>query len=558
MSCATVPAVAPKQRRGLIFNFQLVVAGYPPSLTLMHMKLPLLSFGVILLAAPLQAAVSSPTVGTEVLAGEADSPAKKALAAFREGHHAEAVKLAQPLAEKGNADAIYLIGYAYETGQGLEVSRELALEQYRKAAATGHKDSIYRLSFILLASEDEAERSQARDALEKASKDDPAVAGRILGEAYLRGRLTKEPDFDKAVTWWTTAATAGDVPSLLLLARLHEGQFGFADRKDVKKVLGYYTKAAGLGDAPSMVALGSRLLNGDKDNRNEKDGREWLKKAIDAKEYSAFLALGDFEENVNKDPKAALAIYERGKDVGQVDCVLRVAYAYTEGKGTDKDPLRGASLLESAAKAGNPTAHYRLAVKGLSAAKPDLLQGYGHLLAAATGGLPEAQNELGLFYLSGKLVAADAPAGVAWLTRAAQGGLALAQNNLGALFEQGAGVPQNITNAVQYYSLAANQGHAGATLALARIVSKGTGVIADLPKAWALASLAAERGEESAKRFASDLAEKLDDKQRAKGQQELDAIKSGKPTEPKPAGVKPDKPAETKPAGTPKPPKTTK
>lgn len=529
-------------------------------------KLPLLSFCAILLAEPLQAAVSLPTGGTEALAGESDSPAKEALAAFREGRHAKAIELAKPLAEKGNADAIYLIGYAYETGQGMEASRELALENYRKAAATGHKDSIYRLSFILLASEDEAERSQAREALEKASKDDPAVAGRILGEAYLRGRLTKEPDFDKTVTWWTSAATAGDVPSLLLLARLHEGQFGFADKKDTKKALGYYTKAAGLGDAPSMVALGSRLLNGDKDNRNEKDGREWLKKAIDAKEYSALLALGDFEENVKKDPKAALALYERGKDAGQVDCILRVADAYTEGKGTDKDPARGANLLESAAKAGNPTAHYRLAVKGLSAEKPELLAGYGHLLSAATGGLAEAQNELGLLYLSGKLAVADAPAGVAWLTRAAQGGLALAQNNLGALFEQGAGVPQNIANAGQLYSLAANQGHAGATLALARLYSKGAGVAADLPKAWALATLAVERGEETAKKFVSELNAKLDEKQRAKGQQDLEAIKSGKPAEPKtdgtkpakPADTKPVKPADTKPAVTPKSPKTPK
>ena len=338
------------------------------------------------------------------------------------------------------------------------------------------------------------------------------------------------------------------MPSLLLLARLYEGQFGFADKKDAKTALGFYSKAAGLGDAPSMVALGSRLLNGDKDNRNEKDGREWLKKAIEAKEYSAYLALGDFEENVKKDPKAALALYERGKDAGQVDCILRAADAYTEGKGTDKDPSRGTSLLESAAKAGSPMAHYRLAVKGLSADKPDMLLGYGHLLSAATGGLLEAQNELGLLYLSGKLAAADAPAGVAWLTRAAQGGMALAQNNLGALFEQGAGVPQNMANAGQLYSLAANQGHAGATLALARLYSKGSGVAADLPKAWALATLAAERGEETAKKFAGDLVDKFDDKQRAAGVKALEAIKSGKPTEPKPDATKPAKAADTKPA----------
>lgn len=511
----------------------------------MLMKATLLSLCSVLLGTQLNAAVSLPVGDTASMPAEAEGPAKEAMTAFKEGRHAKALDLARPLAEKGNADALYLIGYAHETGQGVEASRDKALENYRKAAATGHKDATYRLSFILLASEDEAERTQAREALEKASKDDPSVAGRILGEAYLRGRLTKDPDFDKTVSWWTIAANAGDVPSVLLLARLYEGQLGFADKKDAKKSLEFYSKAAGLGNAPAMVALGSRLLNGDEKTRNEKEGREWLKKAIDAKEYSAYLALGDFEENVKKDPKAALNQYERGKDAGQVDCILRTADCYTEGKGTEKDVERGANLLENAAKAGSPAAHFRLAVKRLTAEKPDLLLGYGHLLTAAAGGLVEAQNELGLLYLSGKLAAADAPAGVAWLTRAAQAGSAQAQNNLASLYEQGAGVQQNIANAGQLYSLAANQGHAGATLALARLFSKGSGTAMDLPKAWALATLADERGEDTAKKFAADIFEKLDETQRAKGKQDLEDIKSGKAASTKPDATKPD---PTKPA----------
>jgi TPR repeat protein len=514
----------------------------------MLMKATLLTLCSVLLAAQLNAAVSLPAGDSSSLPADAEGPAKEALAAFKEGRHATALELARPLAEKGNADALYLIGYAYETGQGVEGSREKALENYRKAAASGHKDATYRLSFILLASEDEAERTQAREALEKASTDDPAVAGRILGEAYLRGRLSKEPDFDKTVFWWTQAANAGDVPSVLLLARLYEGQLGFADKKDAKKSLEFYSKAAGLGNAPAMVALGSRLLNGDEKTRNEKEGREWLRKALEAKEYSAYLALGDFEENVKKDLKAALGQYERGKDAGQVDCILRTADFYTEGKGTDKDPERGTMLLESAAKAGSPVAHFRLAVKRLTAEKPDMLLGYGHLLTAASGGLIEAQNELGLLYLSGKLAAADAPAGVAWLTRAAQAGFAQAQHNLGSLYEQGAGVQQNIANAGQLYSLAANQGHAAATLALARLFSKGMGTAVDLPKAWALATLADERGEETAKTLAADIFAQLNEAQRVKGKQDLEDIKSGKAASPKPGEGKPaaDKPAPAK------------
>jgi uncharacterized protein len=458
-------------------------------------------------------------------AAKPDSPVKPAMDAFQAGQHVKAVELATPLAAAGNADAAYLLGFAHETGQGAERSQTKAIEFYQKASGVGQRDAAYRLAFILLASKEEMDRDQARQSLEKLSKDDPAVSGRILGEAYLRGRFTKDPDPDKALEWWTTAGNAGDIPSLLLLARLQEGQFGFSQNRDLKKALATYRKAADLGDATAMAALGSRLLNGPEEIRDEKAGREWLQKAILAKDYSAYLALGDFEEKVKKDLKAALVAYERGKDAGQIDCTLRAADFYLEGKGVEKDVARGQALLQAAAKEGSPVAHMRLAVQELTADQPDILKGYGHLLSSAIGGLPEAQNELGLLYLSGKLATADPVAAVAWFARAAQSGYAQAQNNLATLYERGAGVPQSIENAAQLYLLAANQGNGPATLALARLQSNGTGASADLPKAWALATLAAERGEDGGTKLAEAIAEKFDAKQLEAAKAELAKIK---------------------------------
>ena len=444
------------------------------------------------------------------------------------------------------------MGFASETGRGIEASKDKALDYYRKAAAAKHKDAAYRLSFILLASEKEEERDQAREALETAAKEDPAVAGRILGEAYLRGRLTPAADPDKAIFWWKRAADAGDIPSLLLMGRFYEGQFGFPELKDLKEALASYAKAAGLGDAGAMAALGSRLLSGDEKIRDEKKGREWLKKAIEAKEYTAYLALGDFEENVKKDLKAALAEYERGKDAGQMDCILRTADFYLEGKGVEKDTARGNALLQKAAEAGSAVANFRFAVQTLSGEKPDLLSGYKFLVTAANGNLVEAQNELGLLYLSGKLATADSAAGVAWLTRAAQGGYAQAQNNLATLYERGAGgLTQNMENAGQLYALAANQGHGPATLALARLLYLGVGTKSDPVKAWALATLAEERKAEDADKLVAEIAAKLDDKQKAEAKKQLEDIKSGKTADDK----KPAPPSAPGAAPTPKKPK---
>ncbi len=499
-----------------------------------------------LLTATVHAAASLPAESTATAPETVEGPAKAALDAFKAGNHTKAVELAKPLAEQGDGDALYLMGFAHETGQGADASKETALEFYRKAAAAKNKDAAYRMAFILLASEKEAERDQARETLESAAKDDPAVAGRILGEAYLRGLLTPTADPDKAVFWWKRAADAGDVPSILLMARFYEGQFGFPELKDPKAALDAYTKAAELGDVGAMAALGSRYLSGDEKLRDEKKGREWLKKAIAAKEYSAYLALGDYEENVKKDPKAALAEYERGKDAGQVDCTLRAAECYLAGKGTEKDTARGTALLAKAADAGSAAASFRLAVLDLSATEPNLLNGYKYLVMAASGNLPEAQNELGLFYLSGKLAAADGAAGVAWLTKAAQAGFPQAQNNLATLFERGAaGVARNLENAGQLYTLAANQGHGPATLALARLVAAGAGTEPDSVKAWALASLAAERKAEGADELVKEITAKLTDKEKTEAKKQLEDIKSGKTAEAKPA-------ADPKPAVAPK------
>ena len=492
-----------------------------------------------------QAAVSVPSEGSVTAPAVADGPAKEAMEAFQAGRHAKAVELAQPLAEQGNAEALYLLGFASESGKGLDASKEKALEYYRKASALKQKDATYRLAFILLASEQEADRTQAREALENAAKEDPTVAARILGEAYLRGRLTPTPDSGKAIFWWKSAADAGDIPSILLIARFYEGQFGFPELKDPKESLAAYAKAAGLGDAGAMAALGSRFLSGDEKSRDEKKGREWLKKAIEAKEYTAYLALGDYEENVKKDLKAALSEYERGKDAGQIDCLLRTADFYIQGKGVEKDPARGIALLDKAAEAGNPAANFRLAVQSLSKEKPDLLVGYKQLLTAANGNLAEAQNELGLLYLSGKLAAADGSAGVAWLTRAAQGSYPQAQNNLATLYERGAaGVAQNMETAGQLYALAANQGHAAATLALARLLHDGIGTKADPIKAWAFASLAEERGAEDAKKLLDSI--KLDDVQTAEAKKQLEEMKSGKVSESKPKPTSAPAPKKSK------------
>jgi uncharacterized protein len=454
------------------------------------------------------------------------SPAAVAYETFDKGEHAKAVELAKPLAEKGDKDAIYLLGFAHEHGQGVEGSRDKALEYYRKGEAKNHADSIYRLAGLLLSSGQGDKAQEGREILEKLAATDPTVSGRLLGEAFLMGRLTPEPAPETAVKWWLKSANAGDVPSMLLLGRLYDGQFGQIPLVNAKTAYEYFLKAAEKGDASAMVAVGIRLLKSDAVASDEKKGTEWLNKAIQAGNNAGWLALGDYQLGIKEDPKAALALFDKGAEAGHAECMLRSASLYMEGKGTKKDAERAVELLGKSAEAGNAQAHMYLASTIMAEEKPDIGKAYGHLLTAANSGLALAQNELGLFYLSGKMGVADISAALSWFGRAAQAGLPAAQNNLGALHERGAGVQQSYENAAKLYTLAAQQGNPSAMLALARFNAAGAAMPVNKPSAWALAQLASEAGEKTAADVIKDIEKNMTKEELAKAKEELERVKA--------------------------------
>lgn len=58
--------------------------------------------------------------------------------AFIKGDSATAIKIWKPLAEKGDRDAQYHLGYMFQTGTGVKKDNEKAHYWYTKAAQNGH------------------------------------------------------------------------------------------------------------------------------------------------------------------------------------------------------------------------------------------------------------------------------------------------------------------------------------------------------------------------------------------------------------------------------------
>ncbi len=479
-------------------------------------------------AAPAAGETAAPAVPVAPPAVAADSPAKEAVDAFNKGRAIEAVRLARPLAEAGNGDALLVLGVAHQFGQGAEIDPEKAADCYRRARAAGNQEAAYRLARVLIEQGKDETRKEARELLEELAKTDAGAASRILGEGALRGWFGGEADFEKTRFWWAKSAAAGDVEAMLALGQLYDGNFGFPEKRDPKAALGQFLKAAGLGNAAAMVAAGSRLLNGAEEIRDEKAGREWLDKGLKEGQFDACLALGDFEEAIKKDDAKAFEHYRTGAEGGQTGCMLKLAQFITEGRaGREKSEEEALKWLEKAGEGNNPLGHFQAAVILLKReGAGDVLKGYAHLVAAADAGLADVQNEVGLLFLSGKLGGVrDAPAASGWFSRAARAGFAPAANNLGALYEQGLGVPQNFDNAGRLYTQACNAGHPQATTALGRLYARGAGTKQDLPRAWALFSLAVERGDNDGKAPLGDLTSQLTEEQMAAGRKLLEEYK---------------------------------
>ena len=70
------------------------------------------------------------------------------LDAALEGDYKAALKIFQPLAEQGDINAQYALGWMYDDGRGLSEDDKLAVKWYRRAAEKGHIDAQYNLGHM--------------------------------------------------------------------------------------------------------------------------------------------------------------------------------------------------------------------------------------------------------------------------------------------------------------------------------------------------------------------------------------------------------------------------
>lgn len=121
------------------------------------------------------------------------------------------------LADAGVAEAVFLIGTAYDEGLGVPADPVVAAAWFHRAADTGH-----------------------------------VLAQHNLGNAYADGRGVAKIEA-MAVYWWRKAAESGDAIPQVRLAQMYEQGRGVA--RDLAEAIRWYRRSAERGNALAAEAL---------------------------------------------------------------------------------------------------------------------------------------------------------------------------------------------------------------------------------------------------------------------------------------------------------------
>lgn len=142
----------------------------------------------------------------------AAEPLTDGIAAADAGDYAAALRLWQPLAENGNADAESYLGRLYLNGWGVPKDYARAAAWYRKAAEQGNEAAENNLGFLCFHGLGvRQDYTEAVMWFRKAADQGALEAFVNLGDAYASGNGVPQ-DYALAESWYRRAATSGYAP----------------------------------------------------------------------------------------------------------------------------------------------------------------------------------------------------------------------------------------------------------------------------------------------------------------------------------------------------------
>lgn len=266
-------------------------------------------------------------------------------------------------AQKGNPQAVHLLGYAYFTGRGVDRDLEQAEHWYREALAAGYIYSEVHLGVLAASSNGkDPDYEGAREFLQHAYKVEGwPEAARELARLEYYG-LGGERNPERAAKLYEEAARGGDRIAQANIGLLYANGDGVP--ASPARAAFFLRQSAEQGDAYSQYGLADCYLRGFGVPANPPMGWVWMDRAAQQGHQLAMreLARAYFrgEEGVAKNPALALPWMVKLAEAGDVEAMLAAGLMYAGENGFAANDREAAHWLHQAAKRGRVEAQYIL------------------------------------------------------------------------------------------------------------------------------------------------------------------------------------------------------
>jgi TPR repeat protein/predicted Ser/Thr protein kinase len=348
---------------------------------------------------------------------------------------------------------------------------------------------------------------------EKHANAGDGYAQALLARHCWYGGLGQPIDHTKAKQWAEKSAAQNHPLGLYMMGRItaKDASEPSQETRDANARL-WYEKAVKEGflsppgdkAAAWMEALGGALIYGRGAPKDEVGGLQWVRKAADLRDASAFAMLGFLHDSgacgLTQDPQRAMDFYRKAAELGNPTAMTNLAGAYERGVGgMPKSEADALAWYQKAAGMGEARAmasvawSYESGWAGVKKDEREAVRWYSKSAELGDGG---AMERLGIGYLHGNLgLRKDETKAAGLLKKAADLGRRNAYCPLGWLYENGkGGLEQDYQQALKWYRLSAEAGYDGGMHNLGFLYWNGFGIAQDKEEALEWYRKAAENG----------------------------------------------------------------
>jgi TPR repeat protein len=298
-----------------------------------------------------------------IAAPAAAGPIEDGSAAESRGDYATAMRLWQPLADEGNADAQNRLAVMYQLGRGVPQNYALAVNWYRKAADQGYVPAQYNLGIMYQRGRGVPQDYAAAVSWYRKAADQGHVGAQInLGFMHEDGMAAyNRGDYATAMGLWVPMADAGEVLTQFSLGRMYKDGHGVP--QDDAAALSWFRKAADQGHAGAQANLASMHADGRGVPQDYASAASWYRKAAEQGDAGAQNALGVMYSSgrLPTDHAAAAGWFQKAADQGNADAQFNLGQMYEAGRGVPHDHAAALSWLRKSAEQGNASAQQILA-----------------------------------------------------------------------------------------------------------------------------------------------------------------------------------------------------